>query len=199
MPEEGVAPPAVEKKKRRKPVRLDAKTVKWLEDHGWCAGIVERRHGPFSFDFKGFADILAIRLRLAPLGVQVCRNTTRAEHRTKLLTGDGAPGVRQWLQQGGVVLIVCWDLRKDLNASRRGVGRQTWRVNAIDEIRFAEGQEDAPVGLLEAWDLDMNDANDMRVLTGSANAPPEVAAGARPSSQASPLPATGAALTTKET
>lgn len=159
--------PAKAKKKRRKAVRLDAKTVKWLEDRGWCAGIVERRHGPFSFDFKGFADILAIRYdrpfgepnRLRALGVQVCRGAggSRAAHREKLTVGDGAPGVREWLRQGGTVIIVGWDLRRDLNESRRGVGRETWRVTSIDEVKFAPGEEDAPMGRLEAWEWDANE------------------------------------------
>lgn len=126
------------KKKRRKPVRLDALTVKWLEARGWCAGIVERRYGRFSHDWKGFADILAVKKDRATVGVQVCRDTTRAEHVEKLLTGDGAPGCRQFLAQGSVIAIVSWDKRADYQGpGKKSTGREVWRITGVLWVRFA--------------------------------------------------------------
>jgi len=54
-------------KKLSKKVKLlpITRSVRKLRDDGWLADIAERKQGPFSKDFLGFADIVALK-RLTP-------------------------------------------------------------------------------------------------------------------------------------
>jgi hypothetical protein len=171
-PVEAAAPA---KKKRKKPSPLRTRSLKWFRARGWAMDNAERKNRFISYDFLGFADLVGIKFRCKPLAVQVTSDAHRAEHLDKMLTGDGACGCRDWLAQEGVIVLMCWGLRRDPAApGKKGAGAKKWRVTSMDWIDVAEGQEAAPVPVLDFRPCDME-------LFGALPAPGNNAASQRPS------------------
>lgn len=83
-----------------------ARTLAWLKDSGYLAGVVER-HNTFSgkkTDLFGFVDIVAVK-NTETVGVQATSGAHVAERVAKIVALDTA---RTWLDGGRRILVVGW-------------------------------------------------------------------------------------------
>lgn len=99
-------------------MRPTERTLKWLREQGYLAGVVERwmqwaqkkeGRGGNRVDLFGFADILAVKSMEPALAVQCFGESAWTLHVEKI-TGDPkiAENVRIWLSGGHRVIFVSW-------------------------------------------------------------------------------------------
>jgi hypothetical protein len=114
-------PSPAEKKKRKKPVKLNPRSLAWLRAQGMIAEVVEKKI-PYKFitqDLFGFADILAIDTRGPVPGATFVQVTSgsNAAARVAKLTRPPAPesgepdvskNVRACLEAGNRVVVHAW-------------------------------------------------------------------------------------------
>jgi hypothetical protein len=83
------------------------RTLKWLRDRGWIAGVVERRlpRGFTTIDLFGFVDIVAARPGSGFLFVQTTTTSNQAARLRKVL---GLDTPAQVLAAGGRIQIHGW-------------------------------------------------------------------------------------------
>ncbi len=79
-------------------------SVDALRSEGWAADLVERRNKFGSLDFLGFGDVVALKGGI-PLVVQA---TMEGKCKERLDKMRPLPGLRLWLEQGGLVAIWGW-------------------------------------------------------------------------------------------
>ncbi len=85
-----------------------SRTLKYLKDQGWNAGIVERYlqyAGPFGkrIDLFGIIDLVVLT-GTNIIGVQSCGQSF-AEHNRKILA---EPMSLKWLESGGQLMLIGW-------------------------------------------------------------------------------------------
>ena len=113
-----------------------ARSLAWLRDGGWTAGVVERWNpgARVRQDFLGFADIVAVHVddrRTA--AVQACVTGDVSKRVTKII---GEPRATTWLRTGHEIIVMGWAKR-----GPRGK-RKTWQLHeraiTLDDIAPAE-------------------------------------------------------------
>ena len=97
------------------------RTLALLRKEGWTLAIVEKWLAAIQIrqDMFGFADVVAIGESLGIMAVQVCADSGRAAHRTKILAEKRA---LTWLRAGGRILLISWGKH-----GPRG-GRKVWEA-----------------------------------------------------------------------
>lgn len=110
-----------------------ARTLKYLRDHGWKAGVVERY---LSFakkrqDFLGIIDIIAINGENI-LGVQSCDGSTFAEHDEKILL---SPATKLWLASGGLLWLMGWRKVKLFRGSKAMRWKERIKEYQLKEVK----------------------------------------------------------------
>ena len=116
------------------------RTLKYLRQEGYLAGIVERYvsiPGTFSkrIDLFNFIDIIAIKENEI-WAIQSCGQTGFAAHDRTILTNDRAP---LWLKAGGRIKLIAWRKLK----VERGKKRMKWeaRIKEYSLGDFDESEE----------------------------------------------------------
>lgn len=125
----------VKRGKRKHPFNANVATRDWLEERGWVGGVVERRFGKFTHDLLGFIDLVFIKKRMPPAGVQATTSDNYAKHLVKLQE-KAIKGVTAWLSQGGgSAYFFVWDKSKDrVGSGRKATGAVTWKLIRVVEI-----------------------------------------------------------------
>jgi hypothetical protein len=94
---------------RRKRLATDQLTLGLLRSKGWICDLAERRQGPISRDFLGFADVVALDEEGRPVAVQHTGSASSggnmAARRRKILANGSA---HEWVARGGRVVLLCW-------------------------------------------------------------------------------------------
>lgn len=102
---------------RRKRLATDQLTLGLLRSKGWICDLAERRQGPISRDFLGFADVVALDEDGRPVAVQHTGSASSggnmASRRRKIM---GNPSARAWVARGGRVVLLCWRSELEWNA-----------------------------------------------------------------------------------
>lgn len=110
--------------KIKKTVKSTERSLRWLREHGYEAGLVERRI-PRVFttvDLFGFLDIIAIAPRQI-IGVQSCIGNLQP-HLRKI---EAEPRAVKWLLAGGLIHVHDW---RKLKLKRGGLA-VTWEVKRM--------------------------------------------------------------------
>lgn len=99
------------KAKRKKATPLKGRSSAFMRKNGWKCGDVER-HVPgvfITFDFMGFADLLAFKLPLiGVLAIQVTSASNAAAHRDKMAACENIP---IWLLCGNKIELHLWSMK----------------------------------------------------------------------------------------
>lgn len=95
---------------------LTAATQAYLRTQGWVGDLVERRQGPISRDYLGWADwcgIKAVTLGAGPIPLRALAvQITSASNASKRLAKMRAcPGLTAWLEQGGEAWLLSWGMK----------------------------------------------------------------------------------------
>lgn len=94
---------------RRKRLATDQLTLGLLRSKGWICDLAERRQGPISRDFLGFADVVGMDEKGRSVAVQHTGSASSggnmATRRRKIM---GNPSAREWVARGGRVVLLCW-------------------------------------------------------------------------------------------
>lgn len=125
----------MEKPKRKKPVHVSSKTLKFLRDQGFIAQVVEQTIPRLWIkrDFIGAIDIIAFHPeKEITMGVQVTTTSNAAARVKKILL---EPRVRDWLRAGNVMMVHGW--------SKKGKAgkRKLWTL--VERKIFLSDFEDA--------------------------------------------------------
>lgn len=98
-------------------ISLTTATAHYLRARGWVGDSAERRQGPISHDFLGWADSVWIQRVPRPrwcgscpdptrvLGVQHTDHTNASKRLAKM---RASPGLMAWLAQGGEAWLIAW-------------------------------------------------------------------------------------------
>lgn len=112
--------------KRKKGTSPTARSLKYLRDQGFLAGIVERRlpHAFTTIDLFGFIDIVALDGKPGLLGVQTTSQANAAARVTKIRE-ECWEAASRWLAAGNRIVVHGW-------AKRGAVGkRKLWSVSEV--------------------------------------------------------------------
>ena len=94
---------------RRKRLATDKLTLGLLRSKGWIVDLAERRQGPISRDFLGFADVVGLDEKGRAVAVQHTGSASSGGNmqarRRKILDSSHA---RAWAERGGRVILLCW-------------------------------------------------------------------------------------------
>lgn len=124
-------------------VNPDTRTMRYLDIHGWTAGIVEQRiHGTFiKRDFLGIADIIAVRPG-AILAIQATADTSGGNSGARMRKCAESPNLRKWMEAGGVFSVWTWSIRKARGEKSRVTLRRWTAVFRPTGLDWVEGEEE---------------------------------------------------------
>lgn len=117
-----------------------SRTLKWLRDHGWTAGVVERfnsftkrRH-----DLLGIIDIVALCPHATGIvGIQATSGSNHAARRVKSLA---EPNLAKWLGNGAGYEIHSWSKKGARGKAKRWTVRQEIFTLADGQIVSREAE-----------------------------------------------------------
>lgn len=124
------------KKKRKKATPLKGRSAKILRSLGYLVGDVERHvpHTFITFDFMGFADLLAYRGdEVGVTAIQVTHTSRASDHERTILSPELRENVEAWMRSGNRVRLHLWDMR-----GPRG-GKKSWTLFSSDLLEEAGG------------------------------------------------------------
>ena len=109
------------------------RTLKYLKDEGWKAGIVERwlMGAKVRRDLFNIIDIIAIKPDKGIIGVQSTGQDFSGHY--KKLTQEQAQDTRDWLEAGGRLVLIGWRKLK----VKRGGKAMRWTPR-IQEIKLED-------------------------------------------------------------
>ncbi len=128
--------PQPPKKKRKKATPLKGRSAKILRTLGYLVGDVERHvpHTFITFDFMGFADLLAYRgEETGVTAIQVTHASRAADHERTILSPELRENVDAWVRAGNRVHLHLWDMR-----GPRG-GKKSWTLFSSNLYAHAGG------------------------------------------------------------
>lgn len=118
------------------------RTLKWLRDQGYSAGIVERYlsyAGKFGKrkDLFGFIDIIAIDGNDI-VAVQSCGQAFLEHHRKITKTEEIAAEAKKWLESGGRIILIGWRKIKKTKGGKQMIWVPRIKEYSLEDFSIEE-------------------------------------------------------------